>query len=189
MTIRLLHSPVFHLFARVYFAIKRSHTLAIPAVRILTTIIGKKPLNIILADDDEDDRELFMEAMQEIAPQVKVTLCEDGNKLMNYLFNKNTPLPDLIFLDLNMPLKNGNQCLKDIRSNEAMKGIPVIIYSTSQNQDHIDKTFLSGANFYFPKANSFSDTKAIMERIMNFSWTAFMKPQKNNFVLSLNKAE
>jgi CheY-like chemotaxis protein len=187
MIAALQNSPLLQIYARVYFAVRQHRVLIKPVVRIFTAIIGKKPLNVVLTDDDTDDCEIFLEAMKNIAPQVKVTVCEDGNDLMNYLFKKDVTLPDIIFLDLNMPLKGGHECLKEIRANEALKGIPVIIYSTSTNKDHIEKTFKNGANFYFPKPNSFKDLTAIMEKIFNFNWSEFMKPQKSKFVLSINR--
>jgi CheY-like chemotaxis protein len=183
------NSVLLQLFARVYFAIQHKPKLAMPALRILTALIGKKPLNIILADDDKDDQEIFLEAMQEIAPHVQVTVCGDGNQLMNTLFKKGSILPDLIFLDLNMPLKSGDQCLRDIRQSEELRGIPVIIYSTSRHEAHIEKTFLNGANFYFPKPHSFDDLKAVMQKIFNFHWNEFLRPDKAKFVLNINRLD
>jgi CheY-like chemotaxis protein len=184
MNIALHRTPLLHLYTRVYFAIKRQRRLLRPLLLILTTIIGKKPLKIVLADDDIEDREVFLEVLEEIAPHVEVIICEDGTKLMNHLYKKDVVLPDLIFLDLHMPKKDGNECLKDIRTDEAFKDIPIIIYSTSRNEEHIKSTFVNGANFYFPKCESFGELRLIMNKIFNFHWNQFMKPAKSRFVLT-----
>src|SRR5207253_1102801 len=110
-----LRPLLLHLFARAYFAIKSNGRFTLPSPRILISILGKKDLHIVLADDDEDDREVFLEALQEIAPQMKVDICEDGTELMKFLLQDGAAYPDIIFLDLNMPLKSGYQCLKEIR--------------------------------------------------------------------------
>ena len=182
-----LHDSVLNLYSRIFFAAKKRNVLLRPALQLLVALIGKRPLNVMLADDDEDDREIFLEAMAQIAPHVNVSVSEDGRRLMNSLYKKDAELPDIIFLDLNMPLKSGHECLREIRSNEAFKSIPVIIYSTSDNKEHIEDSFLHGANFYFPKPGSFPELKTMMRKIFDFQWEDFMNPQKSRFVLSINR--
>lgn len=152
---------------------------------ILSAIVHKKPAHIVLADDDEEDRDIFIEVINEVAPQVTVSTARNGRELMDMLTGMDTA-PDIIFLDLNMPLKNGQECLVDIRSNAKFKTVPVIIYSTSRSREHIDDTFLKGANFYFPKPDSFGDLKTMVSRIFSLDWEQFMQPQKDKFVLSIN---
>ncbi|GAL80402.1 two-component response regulator CheY subfamily [Algibacter lectus] len=85
-------------------------------------------MNIVLADDDEDDRLLFDEAISEIDVKTKLSLFNDGKALMDYLVLPDTILPEIVFLDLNMPIKNGMQCLKEIRANDKLKELCVAIY-------------------------------------------------------------
>ncbi len=92
--------------------------------------------HIILADDDDDDSMLFKEALSKVASSITVSLAEDGQKLINYL--NTLSIPDMIFLDLNMPRKNGLECLKEIRSDDKFDHIPVIMYSTSQSKKDIE---------------------------------------------------
>ena len=83
--------------------------------------------NLLLADDDEDDRIFFNEALQELPIDTSLNTVNDGQQLMNLLTSISTTLPDIIFLDLNMPLKTGYECLKEIKLNEKLKCLPVII--------------------------------------------------------------
>lgn len=113
------------------------------------------PLHILLADDDEGDQFLFLEAVKRMELNAIVHTVKDGMQLMTHLVKQDTPLPHLLFLDLNMPRKNGFECLKEIRSNAKLKDIPIAIYSTSAAEKDIDETFKNGANIYIKKPNDF----------------------------------
>src|SRR6187402_3499713 len=91
--------------------------------------------NIILTDDDADDCSLFSEALREIYADISLTIINDGVSLMKKLDHTVPPPPEVIFLDLNMPLKNGLECLQEIRNTPKLSDIPVVIYSTSSNKD------------------------------------------------------
>jgi CheY-like chemotaxis protein len=88
---------------------------------------------ILLADDDGDDAETFQEALSHACPTAVFKRFEDGNQLLQYLESKYPVMPDLIFLDLNMPVMNGWQCLAAIKSSAKFKHVPVVIYTTSSN--------------------------------------------------------
>ena len=124
------------------------------------------PLHILLADDDENDRLLFKDAFLELKIKTIVRTVNNGIQLMEWLNRKNIRLPDLLFLDLNMPRKNGLECLKEIKSNEKLKGISISIYSTSDNEKDIEETFLNGANVYITKPNNFSKLKQVLEKVV-----------------------
>ncbi|MBK6622170.1 MAG: response regulator [Saprospirales bacterium] len=122
------------------------------------------PLHILLADDDEGDRFLFLEAFEELKTKTIVRTLNDGVQLMDYLVKEGTLLPYLLFLDLNMPRKNGLECLKEIRSNDKLKDISIAIYSTSASEKDIEETFLNGANVYIKKPSDFNHLKEVLER-------------------------
>lgn len=124
----------------------------------------KNPLYILLADDDEDDRALFTEAFLELKIKTIVQTVNNGIELMKVLNEKNAYLPHLIFLDLKMPIKDGLQCLKEIKSNEKLKNISIAIYSTSSSQINIEETFLNGANIYITKPSDFNTLKQVLEK-------------------------
>jgi len=120
--------------------------------------------NIIIADDDSADRLLFKEALEELKLTPTVHTVNNGMELMAYLNDKNTVVPHLIFLDLNMPLKNGLECLKEIRSSENLKDVSIAIYSTSDNASDIDDTFHYGANIYITKPKDFNVLKQLLSK-------------------------
>jgi CheY-like chemotaxis protein len=143
-------------------------------------------LHILLADDDEDDRDFFREAITELKVKTRVTLVNDGMQLMNYLNQPGNQLPNLVFLDLNMPLKNGMDCLIEIRKNKKLKDLAVAIYSTSSSDEYIEEAFVRGANIYIKKPDDFSVLKVILEQVINLNWqyhTSGLK--RENFLLNI----
>lgn len=141
-----------------------------------------KPRNIVLAEDDADDRELFLEAISLIDPDLKVATVENGEKLMHLLAGA-TEFPDCIFLDLNMPRKSGKDCLQEIRENQRTHDIPVIIYTTSQSIKDIDETFKNGASCFIRKPATFRELKELLGLYLR---SAFKKSPciKGDFVLN-----
>jgi len=143
-------------------------------------------LHIMLADDDEDDRLFFKEAFEEVKINYRISAFNDGEQLMDHLYDSNNPLPDIIFLDLNMPRKSGIECLKEIRANERLKKISVAIYSTSSSEQDIEDTFVSGANVYIKKPNDFNMLKKILSDVVHINWQYITDGlNKDSFILSL----
>lgn len=122
---------------------------------------------VLLADDDSDDRELFLEAVKEIGILIEVCAVADGVELMRTLNNSGTLLPNVLFLDLNMPGKNGIECLKEIKGDGRLSSLPVVIYSTSGNQQDIIDTHLNGASFYIRKPNSYFGLTSVIKKIFS----------------------
>ena len=127
-------------------------------------------IHILIADDDDDDVELFNEALAELKMDNKLTSFKDGNDLMDYLQNPEIKLPHILFLDLNMPCKTGHECLKEIRANPRFKDISFAIYSTSSSEKDIENTFVEGANIYIKKPNDFSKVKKIIKDVVSMNW-------------------
>lgn len=146
----------------------------------------RQPLHILLADDDESDRLLFTEAFAELKIKTIVRTVNNGVQLMERLNMENIPLPHLLFLDLNMPQKNGIECLKEIKSDEKLKDIFVAIYSTSENDKDMEVTFLNGANVYITKPNNFNTLKQVLEKAVS---TAYLYQDQSmireNFLLRI----
>ncbi len=126
--------------------------------------MNKDQLNIFLADDDDDDRLLFCEALDELETNTRVTTFENGVDLMANLIDKEIALPDMIFLDLNMPLMNGEECLNDIKLEPTLSEIPIVIYSTSLDPHMAEILLEKGANLYLQKPKSYTQLKASLER-------------------------
>ncbi len=143
----------------------------------------KEYMRIFLADDDEDDCMLFQEALNDIGRKVELTVSRDGEELMHTFDEKVPPPPNVLFLDLNMPRKSGFECLKEMRQSEKLKNIPVVVFSTSADKDHIKKTFHDGANHYARKPGNFVDLKKLIEHVLAINWTEVSPPQFENFLL------
>ncbi|KGO80862.1 response regulator [Flavobacterium beibuense] len=142
-------------------------------------------LHIMLADDDEDDRLFFTEAFEEVKIKYTLTTFNDGVSLMNHLVVKENPLPDIIFLDLNMPRKSGMECLKEIRNSERLKNISVAIYSTSSSDHDVEQTFISGANVYIKKPSDFTELKKIISDVIHINWQYITDGlNKDSFILN-----
>ncbi len=146
---------------------------------------SNRPVVIFLADDDTDDRAMFEEVIGEIDATIQLICAEDGMVLLQLLNAEQHPLPDLIFLDLNMPNKNGKECLDEIRKSERLKNIPIVIYSTSSSPKDIEDTFEKGANLYVRKPSSFNELRKITKDVLSIDWE-YRKPfaKRNSFVFS-----
>jgi len=142
-------------------------------------------LNILFADDDPDDRLFFKEALGRSFLSMRFTTVTDGEQLMN-LLNTTHGLPDVLFLDLNMPRKNGFECLEEIKQSSKLKALPVVVFSTSFEQEKINLLYKNGAQYYIHKPSEFSQFKEIILqviRIIEQGNTA--QPAIENFVIKL----
>lgn len=141
---------------------------------------------IVLADDDEDDRLFFTDAFGELKINTKVDTFSDGVELMNFLNKEDTPLPNVLFLDLNMPKKTGIECLNEIKANSKMSEIAIVIYSTSASEEDIEKTFVMGANIYIKKPDSFKKLKQVLSEVVSINWQYHTNSlNKDNFLLRI----
>jgi CheY-like chemotaxis protein len=136
---------------------------------------------IFLADDDEDDRFLFQEALNEIQLPTQLTTVRDGEQLMEILNAQ--VLPDILFLDLNMPRKDGFQCLIEIRKNDKLKQLPVVIFSTSYQPDAVTKLYENGAQYYIRKPSNFEHFKKVIRHAIILVTTVIHRPSLEEFVL------
>jgi len=143
-----------------------------------------KHLQILLADDDEDDRSFFRDAIEQINIKTTLDTVNDGQELMDYLNKRTLSLPDVLFLDLNMPRKNGLECLSEIRASAKLKNIITAIYSTSLSDTDIEDTFIKGANIYINKPSSFQKLKDILTEVIQINWQYHTSTlNKDNFLL------
>jgi CheY-like chemotaxis protein len=147
--------------------------------------MNEKSIKILLADDDEADRLLFREAFDELNVGTSVETVNDGYELMHLMQNTKTEnLPHILFLDINMPRKNGLECLKEIRADKKYKEVSVAIYSTSSSEIDMEETFLNGANVYIHKPNDFQKLKKVLEKAITYA-NMYQDPpfNKENFLL------
>lgn len=167
-------------FTRVYYELSEQLSEFKNHRRIRT----KKKLNILLADDDDDDRQFLSEIIAEIAPKAMIHGVQDGAILMEYMNSYETSLPDIIFLDLNMPFKNGKECLVEIKSSGKFQHIPVVIYSTSSYRKDIENAYNNGANMYVVKPSTCNELKKIIRRVFATDWSGSLwEPQMEKFIM------
>ena len=121
--------------------------------------------NILLIDDDEDDQEIFLTALECTRKPVRCTVLDSARKALSQITNGELEA-DLIFLDLNMPLMSGQQFLTEIKKDEKLSNIPVVILSTSSNVATVSEVKQLGACHVFTKPGRFEDLVAILDKIL-----------------------
>lgn len=132
--------------------------------------------NIYLADDDCEDVEFFKDALNEIASDFLLTISSNGQELLDTL-HRCSLLPDIIFIDINMPIMDGFEALSLLKTNHALNSIPTVIYSTSSNSNHITRAYELGASSYFKKPSNFKSLKNELEKVLLIDWKNFTQPK------------
>ncbi|CAN5254421.1 response regulator [soil metagenome] len=141
-------------------------------------------LKILLADDDEDDCLLFQDALNELSLPASLHTVSNGVALMSFLESHSIDLPYVLFLDLNMPRKTGADCLNEIKQNENLKQLPVIIYSTSFNPEVMELLYTQGAQHYIRKPGDFENLKSVIKKAISLiRQPNTLKPSKEEFVI------
>lgn len=145
-----------------------------------------KRIVILIADDDREDREMTKEAFDELRIINDLRFVNDGQDLMDYLTRTGefadpakSPTPDLILLDLNMPRKDGREALDEIKSNPNLKTIPVVVLTTSKQEEDIMKSYNSGANSFVTKPVTF---EGLLDAVKTFEkyWVEIVCLPTNN---------
>jgi len=139
----------------------------------------KKITAVLLVDDDEEDKNFFREALYEVDPTVQYLQASDGQQALNMLHTSYDMLPDLIFLDLNMPVMGGKQCLQEILKSKYLRHIPIIIYTTSRQIMDIEEAKKLGAAFFITKPVYFEDIRRVISEVLEIKWKdrlRFSKP-------------
>jgi CheY-like chemotaxis protein len=150
----------------------------------MNTHTSLPPIHILLADDDHDDRFLFARELEALPFNTDLSVVEDGEKLMTYLEDSFNRLPDIIFLDNNMPCKNGEECIQEIKAHSKLKLIPVIIYSTYVHEDVADAFYTAGAHFYIRKTDQKELRKLLQQVLTLYTGDRFSRPKRTAFVLN-----
>ncbi|MEP7264493.1 MAG: response regulator [Bacteroidota bacterium] len=139
---------------------------------------------ILLADDDEDDCMFFKDALDELSLIASFNTVGNGEELMSFLEKNLINLPHVLFLDLNMPRKSGFECLNEIKQNEKLKQLPVIIYSTTNNPEVMDLLYTKGAHHYIRKPAQFEHLKSVIKKAISLSEQSNnLQPSIENFVI------
>jgi CheY-like chemotaxis protein len=138
---------------------------------------------ILIADDDIDDQYMLKQAFANTQLDKDVRIVNDGVELLDYLNKRgkykdaDLPYPKVIMLDLNMPKKDGRECLKEIKANPKLNRIPIVIYSTSNNPDDISNSYELGASSYITKPYSYKELVEIIEIFRKYWFVAVKTSQ------------
>ncbi len=144
-----------------------------------------KNINILLADDDNADCLLFKEALEELPVSAMLNTVHNGEQLIETITNKRNKFPDVLFLDLNMPRKNGFASLAEIKRSTELQKLPVIIFSTASNEEMIKNVFRNAAHYYICKPADFSQLKKVIyEALMLITQKNNPLPPKEKFMIT-----
>jgi CheY-like chemotaxis protein len=137
-------------------------------------VLLQKPITVLFADDDPDDRLLLKQAFESAELMNDLRCVKDGEELLDYLYLRsgykegNAPRPNLILLDFNMPRKNGREVLKEIKADPDLKQIPLVILSTSKHDEDILYSYRTGANSYLTKPVTFTGLVQMVKRLITY---------------------
>ncbi len=130
---------------------------------LLTPVITR----ILLAEDDIDDQNIFQLAVQEINPSLDINFVSNGKELLDLLQNEK---PDILFLDLEMPYKNGLQCLVEMKNDPELEKLPVVVFSSTTRPSNIQTAYEMGAHLFFIKPPVYSDYLSSIKAIFQLNW-------------------
>ena len=137
---------------------------------------SRKPVTILMADDDPDDREFALKAMQHSRLANELRFVEDGEELLDYLHRRgkyadprSSPRPGLILLDLNMPRVDGREALRELKGHPSLKQIPVVVLTTSKTEEDILRSYNLGANCFISKPVTFEGLVEVV-KVLNQHW-------------------
>jgi CheY-like chemotaxis protein len=135
--------------------------------------------HVVLADDDQDHGILFEHILKQVDPTKSLTIIKNGEQLIDFL---TCQIPDLLFLDLNMPCKNGHECLKEIRQKLGLADLPVVVYSSSTHMTDIQKSYLHKADLYMVKPFNSLHLRNALESILKMEWRKNYTNQPHYFI-------
>jgi len=140
--------------------------------------------NVLLADDDADDRMLFRDIIKDLGLKLTLHTVEDGVQLMDYL-NAATKLPEALFLDINMPKKDGLGCLREIKASEKLASLPVIIFSNSENHMLVELMLNEGAAYFVRKQPGYNKMLKLINKLFSLDKQLLQeKKEMNEFVIN-----
>ena len=144
-----------------------------------------EPITVLLAEDDQDDRYLISEALDESGSKNQLLIVNNGEQLLDYLKNRGQftdkekyPRPSVILLDLNMPLMDGREALAEIKEDQNLKRIPVVVLTTSQADEDILKTYDLGVTGFITKPMDFRELVDIMKSLGTYWFQSVTLPSK-----------
>jgi CheY-like chemotaxis protein len=146
--------------------------------------MNTKPIKILLADDDNDDCHFFKKALEDLLLPTNLTIVNDGEQLMKYLSRNYKNLPDILFLDLSMPRKSGLECLSEIKRDEKLKDLSLVMLSTSNSKETINNVFRIGARVYIHKPGDFAQLKQVIHHVLPIATEKIFSDSPVKYILN-----
>lgn len=138
--------------------------------------------DIMLADDDKDDVFIFENALKELDIPFALRHAENGDVLFVLLKDK---IPYILFLDIQMPCKDGIACIMEIRKHREYDSLPVVMYTSFLTQKHVEESYRNGANLFLAKTESYQELVGKLKKIFSLDWKDYLHfPPQENFILS-----
>lgn len=138
-------------------------------------------MHILVADDDKDDFYILQQAAEKVSAPLKISYVSNWIELWRFIIKT---LPDVLFLDVNMPVKNGMECLQLLREDRKFDTVPIIIYSTAVSKNDIDKAYRNGANYFIVKPNTIEDIAGMIKKICSMGKEVLQSiPPREEFVI------
>jgi CheY-like chemotaxis protein len=144
----------------------------------------QQPLYLLLADDDHDDRLFFSKALKELDTNSYLNTVNDGQELMKLLIDDKKILPDVLFLDINMPCKSGTECLVEIKKVDKLKNLPIVMFSTTKDVNKIKYHFEVGAKVFIHKPNDFEQLKEVIFYTLSIATESLFLKNHTKFILN-----
>jgi response regulator RpfG family c-di-GMP phosphodiesterase len=138
--------------------------------------------NVVIAEDDNEDFELFSEVLSNLASEILLRRAENGEVLMKLLHEE---VPDMLFIDVVMPCLDGKECLQEIRSHKKFDNLPIIVYSSMRDTETVEFCYRKGTNLFVLKPHSYKELVDVIEKIFSMNWKKMRYyPQFSNFILN-----
>ncbi|MEO6131125.1 MAG: response regulator [Saprospiraceae bacterium] len=141
-------------------------------------------MNILLADEDLDACNLFKKALDIVPLFTHLTTVPDGLQLMEYLYGNSKNLPHVLFLNINMPLKTGFECLSELKQTENLKDLPVVMFSNATSPDTVNTLFKNGADIYIRMPDNFADLVQIIHHALPLATENIFSNGKLKYILN-----
>lgn len=138
--------------------------------------------HVLMAEDDDEDFDLLSDAINEMFIEVSLTRAGNGDVLMKMLHRE---IPDMLFLDILMPCRDGKDCLREIRADKKFDSLPIIVYTSLKDMETEEFCYRKGTNLFVYKPHSFSELTRVVQRIFSLNWKkVHYFPKRSDFVLN-----
>ena len=142
----------------------------------------EEELHVLMAEGDKDDFDILADAIEKVPVKVILTRAENGDVLMKLIHDK---IPDLLFLDIILPYRDGRDCIREIRSDKKFDNLPIIVYTSIKDLDTIEFCYRWGTNLIVHKPQTYSEIADIIRKIFSVNWKKMQYyPSRNEFVLN-----